>query len=237
MPNRSSQFQMIHPRSKNAFPMLPDAGSFVPLISFISDDSSIASSQYSALSLISRRIFFRNAHCHSRFLRRDVGTASIDSDQHENELFEPAGSNRADLPLLATPTGDLNRISVARLRQLLRHAGGSRSRLESSQILRIRGGFETIKKSDFSGYRSATAVNFASPANVREIDGFEHYTSLSRIEIPSSVEIISSFGFEGCTSLSTIVFSTASHLRMIDGFQACTSLCRIDIPSFVEIIS
>jgi hypothetical protein len=72
---------------------------------------------------------------------------------------------------------------------------------------------------------------------LREIDGFGNCTSLSRIEIPSSVEQVKCNGFFGCTSLNEIIFSGESHLREIDGFGNCTSLSRIEIPSSVEKIA
>jgi ERCC4-type nuclease len=72
---------------------------------------------------------------------------------------------------------------------------------------------------------------------LREICGFRECTSLSRIEILSSVETIGTFDFFGCSSLNDIVFSSDSHLRVIDEFCECTSLCRIEIPSSVEVVS
>jgi hypothetical protein len=59
---------------------------------------------------------------------------------------------------------------------------------------------------------------------LREIDGFYGCTSLSRIEIPSSVEVIGSNGFTECRSLTTVIFASESHLIERGGFRDCPSL-------------
>jgi hypothetical protein len=71
---------------------------------------------------------------------------------------------------------------------------------------------------------------------LRVIHILEKCTSLSRIEIPSSVSVIGDYGFYKCTSLNEVIFSSDTDLRAIHGFQKCRSLCRIEIPSSVEVI-
>jgi hypothetical protein len=77
---------------------------------------------------------------------------------------------------------------------------------------------------------------FSSNSHLREINGFQHCTSLCRLEIPSTIERIGWFGFLRSTSLNKMIFSSNSHLREIDRFQHCTSLRQIDIPSSIETI-
>jgi hypothetical protein len=79
-------------------------------------------------------------------------------------------------------------------------------------------------------------IVFSSGSHLKEIGAFCDCTSLSRIEIPSSIEVITFNGFLGCRSLKEIALSSDSHLRELDGLGYCTSLCRIEIPSSVEVI-
>jgi hypothetical protein len=95
----------------------------------------------------------------------------------------------------------------------------------------------SVEKIGDCGFFSCTSLNeivFSSGSHLREISGFQHCTSLCRIEIPSSVVKIGDWGFYCCTSLNELIFSFDSHLREISGFCKCTSLCRIEIPSSVE---
>jgi hypothetical protein len=130
------------------------------------------------------------------------------------------------------------------LRQILRLNGGSRSQRgshfgsqKSSRSITIAADVTKIHQKDFKGFTSTNEVRFASESQVEHIDGFWKWTSLCRIEIPSSVRIIGDNGFMKCTSLTEVHFSSGSCLYQIEGFRDCTSLCRIEIPSSVEIIS
>ena len=61
-------------------------------------------------------------------------------------------------------------------------------------------------------------------------------TSLTSIEIPSSVTSIGS-SFYGCTSLTSVTFGENSQLTAISGgFSGCTSLTSIEIPNTVTVI-
>jgi hypothetical protein len=92
-----------------------------------------------------------------------------------------------------------------------------------------------IRSDQFRDFAALSDVQFASHG-LREIDGFQYYTSLCCISIPAPVEIISYNGFNECKSLKEVLFASDSRLREISGFSGCTSLCRISIPTSVEII-
>jgi hypothetical protein len=127
------------------------------------------------------------------------------------------------------------------IRQVLTLSGGSRSEscstlpgISSNHVVEIDGFVQLIGKNDFNCCSSLETVIFSSESQLREIDGFQHCTSLCRIEIPPSVETIKKSGFHGCTSLIEVIFSSDSHLMAIDGFQHCISLPRIEIPESVK---
>jgi hypothetical protein len=63
---------------------------------------------------------------------------------------------------------------------------------------------------------------------VKKISGFQKWTALGRIEIPSS-------GSKNA-SLAEVVFASDFIHNETDGFHERMSFCRIEIPSSVEII-
>ena len=67
---------------------------------------------------------------------------------------------------------------------------------------------------------------------------FKGCSSLTSIEIPSSVSEIDGAVFEGCSSLASISFGENSQLTSIgdDAFNGCSSLTSIEIPSSVTTI-
>jgi hypothetical protein len=87
---------------------------------------------------------------------------------------------------------------------------------------------------DFKNRASLGEICFSSDSQVKEIDRFQGWQSLSGLEIPSSVEIIRKNGFKGCISLNGILFSSGSHRQQLFGFQESISLCGIEIPSSVQ---
>jgi hypothetical protein len=109
--------------------------------------------------------------------------------------------------------------------------------VKSNGCFEIDSSVENIESRAFCQWESLTRIIFRSDSHLRKIDGFDHCTSLCRIEIPSSVEVIELYGFFECTSLNEVIFLSESHLKEINGFQQCTSICRIDIPSSVEMIN
>jgi hypothetical protein len=50
-------------------------------------------------------------------------------------------------------------------------------------------------------------------------DGFQRFTSLSRIEIPESFGSIAFPAFRGCQALTDVIFASYSGLTKMDGFQ------------------
>ena len=85
----------------------------------------------------------------------------------------------------------------------------------------------------FSGCSSLTSVNI--PSSVTRIgDGaFSGCSSLTSINIPSSVTEIGDWAFKGCTSLTNIDIPSSVTKIGKDTFYKCNSLTSVNIPSSV----
>jgi hypothetical protein len=77
-------------------------------------------------------------------------------------------------------------------------------------------------------------VIFTTDSRLKRIDGFGGCTSLSRIEIPTSVEEIGSGAFSGCSGLGEVTFETNRCLKQLCGFGKCGSLRWLEIPASAE---
>jgi hypothetical protein len=80
-------------------------------------------------------------------------------------------------------------------------------------------------------------VFFEASCRLRELDGFQGCTCLSRVQIPASVEDIGYLVFSGCSGLHEVAFAAGGRLRRICGFHGCLSLRRIEIPASVEVVA
>jgi hypothetical protein len=68
------------------------------------------------------------------------------------------------------------------------------SGMKSNNSCEIADSVEILDWNAFLNWNSLTTIIFTSPSYLREISGFQHCTSLCRIEIPSSVENIGDCG-------------------------------------------
>ena len=90
-----------------------------------------------------------------------------------------------------------------------------------------------IYSSTFSGCSSLTSVNI--PSSVTEIgeSAFECCTSLTSVNIPSSVTEIGGSTFSGCSSLTSVNIPSSVTVIRNHAFSSCTSLTSVNIPSSV----
>ena len=105
--------------------------------------------------------------------------------------------------------------------------------------IKIPASVETIEAGAFAGCRSLTTISFEKNSNLKDIRsesaiGFESATSdiirysyygafsdcssLTSIEIPTSVETIGVYAFLGCHSLAKVTFEKGSKLKEISGY-------------------
>ena len=87
----------------------------------------------------------------------------------------------------------------------------------------------------FGGCKNLQTVTFGENSKLKDVDygAFMDCTSLTNINLPSSVQLISMYAFKNCTSLSNIKIPD-SVTSILDGaFQTCTSLKSINIPKNV----
>ena len=96
----------------------------------------------------------------------------------------------------------------------------------------------TVKGLEDRSATSAEIRSYAAGCKVVSIEmcAFESCSSLTSINIPSSVTSIESFAFNGCSSLTSI--NIPSSVTSIGGyaFCDCSSLTSINIPSSVASI-
>jgi hypothetical protein len=99
------------------------------------------------------------------------------------------------------------------------------------QLLQRSGGAGCPRKSLLLPTASSPFVDIPSSVVIMQIDGFQKWKSICRIEFPSSVAIIGKYGFDECASLNEVIFRSDSQVKEICGFQKCISLRCIEIPS------
>ena len=83
---------------------------------------------------------------------------------------------------------------------------------------------------------SLTSIDLPSSITYLGHCCFEGCTSLTSIDIPSSVSLLGNHYFNGCTSLTSIVIPSSVQSLGNECFRDCTSLTSINIPSLVEYI-
>ena len=115
---------------------------------------------------------------------------------------------------------------------------------------------ETIEATAFKRCSKLTTITFEKGSLLKTIGGgyyssyyhgaFSDCSSLTSIEIPTSVETIEATAFSDCSKLATVTFEKGSQLKIIGGgysssyyygaFLGCSSLTSIEIPASVETI-
>ena len=95
---------------------------------------------------------------------------------------------------------------------------------------------DIIGEHAFSGCSSLTSVNIpSSVTDIRE-STFSGCSSLTSVNIPSSVKWIGEFTFSGCSSLTSVnIPSSVTEIRE-STFSGCSSLTSVNIPSSVTVI-
>ena len=95
---------------------------------------------------------------------------------------------------------------------------------------------DIIGEYTFYNCTSLTSVNI--PSSVTEIRNsvFKGCTSLTSVNIPSSVTEIENSVFEGCTSLTSVNIPSSVIVIRNSVFEGCTSLTSVNIPSSVSVI-
>ena len=122
---------------------------------------------------------------------------------------------------------------------------GNLSVLDLSEARIVEGGYyydnggkfttsnDIIGEYTFYNCTSLTSVNI--PSSVTEIRNsvFKGCTSLTSVNIPSSVTEIGNSVFEGCTSLTSVNIPSSVTVIGFNAFEGCSSLTSVNIPSGV----
>ena len=156
------------------------------------------------------------------------------------------GSSKKDLITNLKIIGKINGTDLRFIREMAGGdvSSGNLSVLDLSEARIVEGGYyyyynfdtcnDIIGEYAFSGCSSLTSVNI--PSSVTEIgqSAFSGCSSLTSVNIPSSVTKIGDKVFEGCTSLTSI--NIPSSVTKIGGevFSGCSSLTSVNIPSSVR---
>ena len=133
---------------------------------------------------------------------------------------------------------------------------GAFSDCSSLTSIEIPASVETIEATAFKRCSKLTTITFEKGSLLKTIGGgyyssyyhgaFSDCSSLTSIEIPTSVETIEATAFSDCSKLATVTFEKGSQLKIIGGgysssyyygaFLGCSSLTSIEIPASVETI-
>ena len=91
---------------------------------------------------------------------------------------------------------------------------------------------------EYTFYNCTSLTNVNIPSSVTEIRNsvFKGCTSLTSVNIPSSVTEIGNSVFEGCTSLTSVNIPSSVTRIGYNAFSYCTSLTSVNIPSGVTSI-
>lgn len=99
-----------------------------------------------------------------------------------------------------------------------------------------------IKELPGAFYNAQKLKNITLPNSLEVLNGsygtFSGCTSLTSIEIPSSVKLMDNGTFQDCTGLTSINLAKNSQLTRIEGwvFSGCTSLTSLELPSSIQTI-
>ena len=146
--------------------------------------------------------------------------------------------------------GEINGTDLRYLREMagcyVKGENGKLSILDLSEARIVKGGDyyyhnlytrnDIIDGYAFFGCSSLTSVNI--PSSVTEIGdkAFSGCSSLTSINIPSNVTEIGEWAFEGCSSLTNINIPSSVTEINWGAFSGCSSLTNINIPSSVTLI-
>ena len=166
------------------------------------------------------------------------------------------GSSKKDLVTNLKIIGEINGADLNFIREMAGRdefgysTPGKLSVLDLSEARIVKGGYyyycnndhefttsnDIIGEYAFYGCTSLTSVNI--PSSVTEIGEHAFYgcTSLTSVDIPSSVTSIGSETFYGCTSLTSVNISSGVTSIRSYTFYGCTSLTSVNIPSSVTAI-
>ena len=97
-------------------------------------------------------------------------------------------------------------------------------------------GLTCIVDSAFKGCSSLTSIEIPSSVTSIESYAFSGCSSLTTLEIPSGVTSIESYAFSGCSSLTTLEIPSGVTSIESYAFSGCSSLTSIEIPSGVSYI-
>ena len=167
------------------------------------------------------------------------------------------GSSKKDLVTNLKIIGEINGTDLSFIREMAgsdiygRSTSGNLSVLDLSEARFVEGGGsyyyadyadgchtsnDRIGQYAFYKCSSLTSVNIPSSVTVIGGDAFEKCSSLTSVNIPSSVKWIGESTFYDCSSLTSV--NIPSSVTEIGGgaFGGCSSLASVNIPSSVTVI-
>ena len=163
------------------------------------------------------------------------------------------GSSKKDLIRNLKIIGEINGTDLRFIREMAgrdaegNSTSGNLSVLDLSEARIVEGGDYYYKRDykyfttsndiigvyTFSGCSSLTSVNIPSSVTSIRDEAFYNCSSLTSVNIPSSVTRIGDGAFSGCSSLTSINIPSSVTEIGDWAFKGCTSLTNIDIPSSV----
>ena len=154
------------------------------------------------------------------------------------------GSSKKDLITNLKIIGKINGTDLRFIREMAGGdvSSGNLSVLDLSEARIVEGGYyyynfdtcnDIIGEYAFSGCSSLTSVNI--PSSVTEIgqSAFSGCSSLTSVNIPSSVTKIGQSAFSDCSSLTNVNIPSSVRRIGYEAFYNCTSLTSVNIPSSV----
>ena len=170
-------------------------------------------------------------------------------------LPDKIASNKKNLVTNLKITGEINGTDLRFIREMAGSdvrgysTSGNLSVLDLSEARIVEGGkfyyydgYQYTTSNDIIGtyaFRdctSLTSVNIPSSVTKIRWAAFEYCTSLTTVNIPSSVSEIENYAFSSCTSLTSVNIPSSVTKISWATFEKCTSLTTVNIPSSVNSI-